>query len=177
MDKTLTRWQIAGFVFTAAGGTLLHFLYDWIGQSMATALVSAINESVWEHMKLLFIPMFGFALLQSIFFGGKYSHFWCVKLIGILLGLILIPVLYYTYTGALGQSLSWVNIAIFYVAAAAVYAFETWLLGREGLSCRTPQLALLVLCVLAVAFVAWTFDPPQYPLFQDPISRLYGIGS
>ena len=47
-------------------------------------------------MKLLFWPLFLFALVQRLFFKDQ-ENFWCVKLAGILLGLALIPVLFYTY--------------------------------------------------------------------------------
>ena len=73
---------------------------------------SGVNESTWEHMKLLFWPLFFFALVQRPFF-REQKNYWCVKLAEILLGLLLIPVLFYTYNGAFEQSPDWVNIAIF----------------------------------------------------------------
>lgn len=71
MKRNLSLWQLAGFAFTSIGGTLLHFLYDLTGQSVVAAPFSAVNESTWEHMKLLFFPMFVFALVQSRFFGER----------------------------------------------------------------------------------------------------------
>ena len=103
MKRNLSLWQLAGFAFTSIGGTLLHFLYDLTGQSVVAAPFSAVNESTWEHMKLLFFPMFVFALVQSRFFGER-PDFWCVKLAGSAAGLALIPVLFYTYNGAIGKS-------------------------------------------------------------------------
>lgn len=94
MKRNLSLWQLAGFAFTSIGGTLLHFLYDLTGQSVVAAPFSAVNESTWEHMKLLFFPMFVFALVQSRFFGER-PDFWCVKLAGSAAGLALIPVLFY----------------------------------------------------------------------------------
>ena len=95
MNRKINLWQLAGFIFTAVAGTLLHFLYEWLGQAWWIAPFSGVNESVWEHMKLLFWPMAIFALVQSLIFDGKRG-FWCVKLVGTLTGLILIPVLFYT---------------------------------------------------------------------------------
>ena len=31
MGKRLFYWELAGALFTAAMGTLLHFVYDWSG--------------------------------------------------------------------------------------------------------------------------------------------------
>jgi len=125
MKKSLSLWQFAGFIFTAIAGVLLHFLYDWSNQSALAAPFSAVSESIWEHMKLLYVPMFSFALVERQFIGDKYENYWCAKLVGILLGLTLIPVLYYSYTGIFGVQLACINITIFFIAAATTYLFET----------------------------------------------------
>ena len=65
--KNVSLWQFSGFAATALLGTLLHFLYDWTGQNVFAALVSGVNESTWEHMKLLYFPLFIFALVQKRF--------------------------------------------------------------------------------------------------------------
>ncbi len=168
MQRTLSNWQRAGFIFTTIAGTLLHFLYDWSSQSVFVAPFSAINESSWEHMKLLFVPMFIFALIERQFLSEHYEKFWCIKLAGIGLGLTLIPVLYYSYTGIFGTSKDWINISIFFIAAAAAYLLETWLFKQDRGLCFTSLFALFLLCVIAFAFVVFTFLPPEIPLFQDP---------
>ena len=175
MKKSLSLWQLAGFLFTAVAGVLLHFLYDWSNQSTLVAPFSAVNESIWEHMKLLYFPMFIFALVERQFIGDKYENYWGVKLAGILLGLMLIPVLYYSYTGIFGVQIDWINIAIFFVAAATTYLVETGLLKKEELKCPSSLLALLILCVIGYLFVIWTYAPPKMPLFQDPLSGKYGV--
>ncbi|MBQ1950336.1 MAG: hypothetical protein II363_01880 [Clostridia bacterium] len=175
MKKSLSFWQFAGFVFTCLAGTLLHFFYDWSGQNLFVALFSGVNESVWEHMKLLFFPLFAFALFESRHFAKEYENFWCVKLIGILLGISLIAVLYYTYTGALGVSADWFNITIFFIAAAATYRIETKLM-KSDYACRlSPAASFGFICLLAVLFFVFTFAPPYIPLFQDPVTKTYGI--
>ena len=167
MKKSLSTWQVAGFGFTGALGTLLHFLYDWTGQSSLVAPFSAVNESTWEHMKLLFFPMLIFALIESRFVGKNYPGFWCAKLVGTGLGLTLIPVLYYTYTGALGVNADWFNIAIFFIAAAAAYRAETRILKKGDITCQFPGAALGLLFLIGVAFAVLTFFPLNLPLFQD----------
>ena len=141
---------------------------------MITALISGVNESTWEHMKLLYFPMFIYALIQSRFFSVR-KDFWCVKLAGMITGLTAIPILFYTYNGALGTSPDWINIAIFFLAAAASYLVESKLFRKQSLQCNMPGIALAVLCVIGAAFVLCTFLPPQIPLFEDPLSGTYGI--
>ena len=98
MKRSIGLWQIWGFAITSLMGTILHYLYDWLGKSIWIAPFSGVNESTWEHMKLLFWPMFIYAIIQSFFFKNR-EDFWCIKLRGILLGLGLIPIIFYTYNG------------------------------------------------------------------------------
>ena len=118
--------------------------------------------------------MFLFALVQRLFF-KDHDNYWCIKLAEILLGLVLIPVLFYTYNGALGKSPDWINIAIFYISAAAVFLFEWLAFKKDPLSCSHPRLAFAGICLIGVLFVVFTFKPPQIPLFQDPLTGGYGI--
>ena len=71
MKKSIGLWQLWGFATTSLSGTLLHFLYDWFDKSLVVAPFSSVNESTWEHMKLLFWPMFIYAIIQSFFFRDK----------------------------------------------------------------------------------------------------------
>ena len=175
MNQTTSYWQVAGFLFTAIFGTLLHFLFDLSGQSIITALFSAVNESIWEHMKLIYYPMLLFAFTESHFAGKEYKQFWCVKLMGIVLGLFLIPVIYYTYTGILGTSADWFNICIFFIAVGAAFGAETLLFQKEHACRLSPRIAFFIICLISVFFTVFTFLTPHIPFFQDPITGGYGF--
>ena len=175
MKKSASFWSFLGFVFVSVAGTLLHFLYDWLGESAIVGVFSAVNESIWEHMKLLYFPLMFFAVIESRRLAGDYANFWCVKLLSITVGLLMIPMLYYTYTGALGVSADWFNIAIFFIAAALVFWLEARLL-RSGHACRLSSTAATAALVgIGALFVLFTFLPPHLPLFRDPLDGTYGI--
>ena len=161
-----------GFAVTSLAGTLLHFLYDWTGGSALIAPFSGVNESTWEHMKLLFWPMFIFSLIQSFFFSDR-ENFWCVKLKGILLGLSLIPIIFYTYNGVIGTSPDWINIAIFFISAAVAYIYETRQFNNAPPQCKSPKFAITMLCVIAALFVVFTFATPEIDIFKDPLTGKY----
>ena len=174
MKRTVWLWQLFGFAMTSILGTLLHFLYDLTDKAIWIAPFSGVNESTWEHMKLLFWPMFIFAIVQSFFFKG-YEGFWCVKLRGILLGLTLIPIVFYTYNGVIGKSPDWINISIFFVCAAIAYIYEAQQLKSENARCASPKAAFITLCFVALMFVVFTFNAPVIAIFKDPLTKTYGI--
>ena len=174
MKRSIGLWQLMGFGVTSLGGTILHFLFEWLGNAIWVAPFSGVNESTWEHMKLLFWPMLLFAIVQSFFFRER-EDFWCVKLRGILLGMILIPVIFYTYNGVIGMSPDWLNIAIFFVSAAIAYIYETRLFHAKKICCRAPKWAIWVLGAIALLFVLFTFATPEIGIFKDPLTGTYGI--
>jgi tryptophan-rich sensory protein len=161
-------------VITSLLGTLLHFLYEWTGEAVWSAPISGVNESTWEHMKLFFFPAVAFAVFES-FFMRERRDFWCIKLRGITLGLVLIPVIYYTYNGAIEKSPDWLNISIFFISAAVAFIYEARQMRRREPVCTYPKIAVTVLCVLSALFVIFTFAPPEIGIFMDPVSGEFGI--
>ena len=176
LRKRLKIWELAGFLWTVAAGALLHFAYGWSGGSQLAAAFSSVNESTWEHMKLLVVPVFLFTVVQVCCEGRSFPNFLAVRGVSTCVGTLLIPVLFYTYTGVLGLDVIWADVAIFVAAAAALFLLDDWLLRRGALSALGYQLlGLLLLWGLMFLFVWCTFRPPAFPLWRDMAAGLYGI--
>ena len=174
MKRSIWISALWGFAFTSLFGTVLHFLYDILGESIFIAPFSGVNESTWEHMKLMFWPMFIYAIIQSFFFRDR-EDFWCVKLRGTLIGVALIPTIFYLYNGIIGKSPDWINITIFFVSAAVAYVYEALRLKNGGVNCSSPKLSFALLCLMGALFILFTFATPEIALFKDPIDGSYGI--
>lgn len=176
MKRELRRWEFIGFLVVGALGTLLHFVYDWTGQSRVAAAVSAVNESTWEHMKLLFLPFLLVTVVEFVVFSDAFRNFFACKAAAILLGLLAIPTIFYTLTGALGKLPDWGNITIFFVADALVFLVGYRLLTGGALRSGGAQIVgFVLLWVLLFAFVWFTYRTPYLPLFRDPLSGCYGM--
>ena len=174
MKRSIEVMQFVGFAVTMLGGTLLHFLFDWLSGAVWVAPFSSVNESTWEHLKLFFWPTLIYAIIERFMF-KDIQDFWCVKLKGTLLGMLLIPVLFYTYNGVIGKSPDWINILIFFVTAFCTYAYETKRFVSSDTRCKRPKLAFSALCLIGVLFVVFTFAPPHLSIFLDPVSSTYGL--
>ena len=125
-------------------------------------------------MKLLFWPMLLFGVVESFFFGDR-DDFWCVKLRGIVLGLVLIPLLFYTYNGVIGKSPDFINIAIFFISAAISFIYETRMFIRTNPACGSDRWAVITLSVIALLFIVFTFWTPRLEIFRDSITGSFGI--
>lgn len=177
MRKNLMRWEIAGALFVCAAGTVLHFVYRWIGESVIAAAVAAVNESTWEHMKLFFIPYFIVTMVQFTVFAEPLRNFFACKAACALVGLAAIPVLFYTLNGAFGETGAWMNVAIFYIVVALIYLLSFFLLTGGALRGGGEQvIGFAVLWLLLFVFVYFTYRTPLLPIFRDPATGCYGIG-
>lgn len=167
--------QVIGFCVTAVAGTLLHFVYDWSGGAAAVGLVAPVNESVWEHLKLLVMPMLAFAVIEYFSYGRRLRNFWPVRLLSVLIGMGLIIVLYYCWSALAGGSSIAADIAIFLFSVWAAYFSSAGLLGSRTFSSKTARaLAAVGLAVLIAAFVVFSYNPPHCELFRDPQTNSYG---
>lgn len=171
----IKKWNTFGAIFTMIVGTLLHFAYEWIGKG--AAIIGAVNESTWEHLKLLFWPAVIFGIVEYFVYGKKITCFIDVMVKSILIGLSLIIILFYTYSGVLGYNVMYIDIAIFFIAVIASYIYSYRKMCLYEHSC--PHCAsvtwFIILLILILMFVLFTFAPPQIALFQDPVTGSYGI--
>ena len=158
----LKKLHWIGIIFTIIVGTLLHFTYEWSGYSPFTAFFSAINESVWEHLKLLAVPMLFFSLIELFFYKKAYPNFLPVRIFSILLGMAFITLSFYGYTNLLGRHLLWVDILIFLLAILISYSFSYFLLQTSLFSSPVAvRASLFLLIILIAAFLYFSYFPPE----------------
>lgn len=176
--KVVRNFAVVGALFTLVVGTLLHFVYEWKPNTL-TALFGAVNESTWEHLKLLFWPTLVFGIAEYFLYGRELDNFVPTKVVSILLGMTAIVVLFYTYTGIWGTHVMWMDIAIFVIAVLISYSYTAWQLQKLHPTPSSIQVvvALLLLLALLLVFVFFTYTPPHIPLFADPTTGSYGVSA
>lgn len=167
--------HIVGALFTLIVGTALHFVYQWSGRNPLVAPFAAVNESVFEHLKLLAVPMLVESLVEALVYGRDLPNFWAVRLLSILIGMAFITTAFYTYSGALGHSVVFVDILLFVLGVLGAYAFSLYALGTACCSSPAANIAARIgLTLLALTILVCSFYPPHIALFQDPINGTFG---
>lgn len=153
------QWILA-YVFVAVTGTVFHFGYDWLQQNKIAGYFFPVNESTWEHMKLVYLPM----LLCTWLFVKKMPPQW---MLGNLAGTWVIPVLFYTYRGILGFGVSAIDIATFYLAVFVAFWIIYHTLDAKWSYTVCSILRILVI-VQGIAFVIFTYNPLGLGIFAEP---------
>ncbi len=158
-------------------GTLFHFLYDLTGQIPFIALISAVNESIWEHGKMVVLPPILFWVLFYLSEGEKYAiekNKWFTAALGSVITMIItIPMLYYFYTQAFGVELLWVDISILLLANIFGQLIGLHLYRyAKGIKW---YVSVMLLCLIILVFAIFTYNPPHLPIFMDSETGLFGI--
>ncbi|MCI8852916.1 MAG: hypothetical protein HFI30_03920 [Lachnospiraceae bacterium] len=168
-----STYLLAGILFTLFLGSLSHFFYEWSGEHPLVGLFSPVNESVWEHMKLVFFPALLYTLFEIIARLRLDSHFLTVRFLSLLTGTFLIPCLFFIYTGFLGRPFLPLDIGIFVLCTLTVFLLSHYLdLNAKALSLPFFVLFTALLFFL-ILFFSFSYRPPNLPLFWPPKNFLW----
>lgn len=174
MDKIkIKNYQIFSVIFACIVGTLLHFTYEFFGENMLVASFSAVNESVWEHLKLLFFPMLITTIIGYFYIGKNSPNFLCSNLLGIITSILFIIIFFYTYTGIIGESIVFIDIASFFVAVI-LGEYLAYKLMTSNFRCNNI-IAIIILASIFICFIVFTYFTPKIEIFKDPVTNQYGI--
>lgn len=169
----LIKFQIFSAIFAIILGTILHFTYTWSKNNSIVGLFSAINESTWEHLKLLFFPMLITTTIGYFIFKDTFPNFLCSKTIGIITAMLFTVIFFYTYTGIIGTNYAFVNILTF-ILSVIIGEYVAYILTINSFTFNNI-FCISILILLTVFFIIFTFNPPRINLFKDPIDGSYGI--
>lgn len=158
---------ILGIVFVAILGTVGHFFYQWSGENPLIGLFFPINESTWEHLKLIYFPMILFTAYATKQLKKDYPCITTAMLTGALFGTFLIPILFYTYSGILGFHIQVLDISTFYISVLAAF----YLTFKIAQNCNEDPFSIpimLATVILGVCFILFTYYPPNLGIFEVP---------
>ncbi|MBD5135821.1 MAG: hypothetical protein HDT39_07650 [Lachnospiraceae bacterium] len=158
--------RLLTIIITILLGVLLHFVYEWSGRNPFIALIGAVNESTWEHLKLLFFPFLFMSIVEYFFYKPDFKKFFSSRCIGMLCGLMSIIVIFYTYTG-IYKNVDVINIAL-YILAVFISFFVSDKLYKKTESVLPPVFSIGIFFILTLMFFVFTFYPPDINLFKSP---------
>ncbi len=171
--KSILKIILFNIIIEFILGTLLHFTFQWSNNNLIVGAFSSVNESVWEHLKLLFFPMLLTTFISYFYVRKEFTNYLCSRTISIITSILFIIIFFYTYTGIIGTSFTIIDIASFFIAVL-LGEFVTFKLTTSNYKCNN-LISLIVLLVLLFCFIFFTYFPIKINLFKDPITSSYGI--
>ena len=121
MHKTFNKYIILGIIFNLLLGSLQHFFYEWSGTNAIIGIFSPIDESVFEHLKLLYFPMTIWIIIGYFLYGKKNRNYFFSAICGLITGMITIPLLYYFYTSFTKTNYLAIDLTIYFISVCLSY--------------------------------------------------------
>jgi hypothetical protein len=175
MKTRILRWEIIGIIFVFLVGALLHFVFEWSGNSPVVGAIASVNESVWEHFKQGFWPMCLFAAIEYKFVRSLTGNFLAAKGAAILLIPVVTGLLFYAYTAITGTEILIVDILIFLLAVTIGQLVSYKIMTLAALPKAVNYAGIAVLLFVGLVLILFTYYPPHWPILLDKNTMTYGI--
>lgn len=176
MNKTrFFQWEVFGFFFIFFLGALLHMFYEWSNGNLIVGALTPVNESIWEHLKMVFLPGVVLLVLEVVFCKEiTFPSLILGKTLGIYIMCGTILGGFYFYTLFIHHVLI-IDILLMAIAVALGQVVSYFVSSRVEIGRALALLSLVMLFALGVAFVVFTFIPPHWEPFKDSLTGGYGI--
>ena len=138
--KKLKYFTVVGGAAVLALGAAAHFFYEWSNNNPIIGLFSPVNESVWEHMKLVFFPMLFYSIIAFQCLKNTWPCITSALPSGILTGTLLIPVIFYIYTRILRKNYFLLDILTFIISVISGF-YVTY---KRTVSCKAKKYTCLL---------------------------------
>lgn len=165
--------MLVSIIIISLVGTFLHFLYEISNHNKIVALFAAVNESTWEHIKIALSPMIFWSLYDGYIFGMN-SNYFIAKSLSLLTVIIVIPLIFYTYTRFTKKPFLPIDILTFYIAITWGQIVFYRFINLEQFPFVYQYLGAILLFMIFGSYMTLTLQPLKTFIFKDPISKKYG---
>ena len=151
---------------------LFHFLYSWFPNTIFSFLFP-VNESIWEHMKLLFTPFIFYTIIEWLFSKDKSKNLLVQLFLIPFISIVLYLAIYLPIFNIIGE-----NMAVSIILLFIIICFEqvmSYFLGIAKPIKNEKVYGILGLIITFALFIYFTYYPPKILLFHDLKDNYYGI--
>lgn len=161
ISPALTAFLIVGALLVIVVGSFWHNLYPMSGQNNIIGYIAPVNESLWEHQKLIIFPMAIFVAILWCFLGKYLNNPLTALILAILAGIILVIGLFILYTGFNVDNSNIFADIMLYVAAIVIGMFVIYYttMARK-FDNRAEAVSGIALVFLVIITFIWTYNPP-----------------
>ena len=160
------KYLIIGIPILFIIGSIFHFIYEWSGNNFFIGLISPINESIWEHLKLVLLPMTTYWLIYIPLSKNTNQEKWFFSLfLSLITSMLTIISFYYTYTGVFGiESLILDMFSLLLgISIGHLIGIHYYTYGKA----IPKYLSISLIIILFIIFISFTLAPPNLPIFKS----------
>lgn len=171
----LKKIKIISIIGTFLLCFLSHFLYDWFPNSLFS-IFFPVNESIWEHMKMLFTSILLFSIIEYILikkFNIKYNNFMFATFIQALLSIPIYLIIFLPFYYRFGEKMI-VTFLIMIITFIIIYYIGYKIMKLKNIK-YLNILSIILIIISYIIFGYLTYNPIKNHLFLDTDNEKYGI--
>lgn len=153
---------------------ITHYLYN-LFPSFFTSLFFPVNESVWEHMKMLVSSIIIWDIILYFILknnGYYFENFILSVLCTNICSIVIFLIIYYPLYMIFGDFFL-LNIIILFVSIFLSVNIGFNILYKSNYNLES--ISILIIITIYILFGLFTYYPPKSPIFIDPRNNSYGI--
>ena len=171
----MRKIKIIGIFVIFILSIISHFMYKWIPNSMFS-IIFPVNESIWEHMKLIGTPVLIFSLFEYILYKRKniyFNNFVLSYAISIIIGIISYLILYLPIHYIFGHSTVYAIILLF-IIFIIIQIISYYIMNYKEIK-YSNTIGIIVIILLYIVLGYLTYNPIEIDIFYDTQKNIYGI--
>ena len=156
---------------------LFHFIYEWIPNTV-TSIFFPVNESIWEHMKLLFSSVIFYGIIDYLIlqkFNIKYNNFFTSLFMSALLIIPIYLIMFLPVYYKIGNRMI-ITILLMFLSIILSQVISYYILKYKDLN-NINIISIILIIISYIIFAYLTYYPIKTELFFDPLEEKYGINN
>lgn len=171
----MKKIKIVGVIISFILAIIFHFIYGWVPNSVIS-VIAPVNESIWEHMKLIVTPSIIFSIFEYFIYKKKdieFNNFILSYAISSILGIIVYLLLYIPLNDIFGHK-AYIAISLLFLILIFVQIVSYYIMNKSNIK-HSSDVGILLILIIYFAFGYLTYHPPKINLFYDYMNKGYGI--
>lgn len=173
---TLKKLKIIAVISIFLFTVLYHFLYDWLPNPIFS-IFFPVNESIWEHMKLLYSGIISWGLIEYLILNKKnikYNNFWYQLFITAITSIPLYLILFLPLYNIFGENMI-ISIGLLIIVIVLEQILSYYLLQNKAKKPILNKISIILLILFYFVFLSFTYFPPENYIFYDTVTNSYGL--
>lgn len=156
---------------------LFHFIYEWIPNTL-TSIFFPVNESIWEHMKLIFTSVTIYGIIDYIILNKskiKYNNFFVSLFVSSITIIPIFLIMYLPLYYKIGPKM-YLNISIMFISIVISQIISYYILKTKNCN-KLNVISIIFIMLSYITFSYLTYNPIKCELFFDTMDEKYGINN
>lgn len=154
---------------------IFHFIYELLPNTFFS-IIAPVNESIWEHMKLIVSPVLFFSIFEYLIYKKKditVNNFILSYAISCIIGIIIYLLIYIPINDIFGHK-AYIAILLLLLTLGLVQYISYYIMNRKKI-CYSNDIGILMIIIIYFIFGYLTYHPIHINLFYDYMNKVYGL--